>query len=95
MMETIRYLFIGLAVVAAVSVFRNPLKVWPNTIAGILYLLGAASSLLLRAWWPLIAGWCLSLGMQALCVYLIGKGTFSAQVNAQRAARGRPPLPPS
>ena len=45
-MDVLRYVFIAFTVLAGISVLRNPLKVWPNTLAGLSYFVGAAGALL-------------------------------------------------
>jgi hypothetical protein len=91
-MEILRYALLILAVLAGISVLRNPLRVWPNTLAGIVYFTGALVSLVLRNWWPLIVAWAFSLALQAACTIMIAKGVFNEQINAERAKRGLPPL---
>ena len=90
-MELVRYALVTLAVMAGFSVFRNPLKVWPNTLAGLSYFAGAGGSLLMQAWWPVLAGWIVSLALQGLCTIMMLKGAFKERVNAERAKRGLPP----
>jgi hypothetical protein len=91
-MEVVRFIVVGLSVWAGISVLRNPLKVWPNTLAGVFYFAGAIGAVLLNAWWPLLAGWVGSLSLQGLCAGLMAKGSFNEQINAERARRGLPPL---
>jgi hypothetical protein len=91
-MEIVRYIVVGLSVLAGIDVLRNPIKVWPNTLAGLCYFAGVAGSLLLKSWWPLLGGWIGSLSMQALCTLLIAKGAFAEHINNLRAKKGLPPL---
>ncbi|MGH7501819.1 MAG: hypothetical protein ACREL7_08690, partial [Longimicrobiales bacterium] len=62
--ELFRYGAVILSVIAGVRVLRNPLRVWPNTMAGVSYFAGAAAAVILGAWWPIIAGWGASLAFQ-------------------------------
>jgi hypothetical protein len=90
--ELVRFGLPSVAAMAGISVLRNPIKVWPNTLAGLTYLMSAAASLLLGAWWPLIAGWVISLALQGLCMSMMARGAFDGVINAQRAKKGLPPL---
>jgi len=80
-METIKYIVVVLSIVAGIGVLRNPLKVWPNTLAGISYLGGAAGSLFQNAWWPLLTGWIVSLCFQGICAVMMARGAFNNQIN--------------
>lgn len=91
-MEILRFIVIGLAIIAGLNVLRNPIRVWPNTLAGFSYFVGAAASIYLKVWWPLLAGWLGSLAFQCLCTVLIAKGEFSEKTNSARAAKGLPQL---
>jgi hypothetical protein len=90
-MEVVRYGLVILAVMAGISVLRNPLKVWPNTLAAVSYFGGAGGSILMHSWWPIVAGWAASLSVQAVCTIMMAKGVFNEQINAERAKRGLPP----
>jgi hypothetical protein len=88
MIEILRYILIGLSVIAGLNVLRNPLKVWPNTIAAVSYFAGAAGSLFLSSWWPILGGWIVSLSFQGLLVVLMGRGVFNRQINIERERNG-------
>lgn len=90
-MSSALYVFMGLSVLAGISVLRNPLQVWPNILAGLSYFAGAGAAYGLRSWWPILAGWLISLSLQALCMALLARGVFDRQVNLERARRGLPP----
>jgi hypothetical protein len=91
-MEILRYALIALSILAGISVLRNPLRVWPNTLAGISYFLGAIASILLFAWWPILVGWIVSLALQGVCALMMSKGLFNEKINSERIKNGLPTL---
>jgi hypothetical protein len=92
LMEIMRYIVVGLSFLAGINVLRNPIKVWPNTLAGLSYFAGSAASVAFSSWWPLLCGWIGSLSMQALCTALIARGVFAEHINDLRAKKDLPPL---
>lgn len=77
-----------LSILATVGVLRNPLRTLLNTLAGTSYAAGAVAAFLLDSWWPLLAGWVLSLTLQAIMTRRMAQGRYNEKINAHRAARG-------
>ena len=77
-----------LSVLAAVGVLRNPLRTLLNTLAGTSYAAGAVAAFVQDSWWPLLAGWVLSLALQAVMARRVAQGHYNERINAGRAARG-------
>lgn len=91
-MEIVRYVLAGVSILAGFSVLRNPIREPINTLAGLTYFAGAAGTIILAAWWPVLVGWIGSLFLQGVSAFLIAKGVFNDRINAERAKKGLPPL---